>query len=149
MPVFNTISLNESISGSLFGQKIAASLLSILAGSALFLAAIGLYGVMAYSVAQRTNEIGIRAALGAQPTDILRLVARESLTFALAGLAAGSVMAIALSRLVSAMLVHVSPFDPTIYAVVVAFTIFIALAATAIPARRAMRVDPMVALRYE
>ncbi len=149
VPVFNTISLNESIAGSLFGQKIAASLLSVLASSALLLAAIGLYSVMAYSVAQRSNEIGIRMVLGAKPADIVRIVAREGLSFALTGLAVGSVVAIALTRLVSGMLVNVSPSDPSIYATVVAFTILIALAATAIPAWRAMRVDPMVAIRFE
>ncbi len=149
VPVFNTTSLNESIAGSLFGQKIAATLLSVLAGSALLLASIGLYGVMAYSVAQRTNEIGIRMALGARPADILLMVARESLAFAVAGLGVGCVGAIALTRLISTMLVRVSPTDPGIYALVGAFTILIALAATAIPARRAMHVDPMVALRFE
>jgi predicted permease len=149
VPVFNTISLKESIAGSLFGQKIAATLLSVLAGSALLLATIGVYGVMAYSVAQRTNEIGIRMALGARPADIVRMVARDGLVFALAGLAVGFIVAIGLTRLVAAMLVHVSPSDPTIYACVGVFTILMALAATAIPARRAMRVDPMVALRFE
>jgi predicted permease len=149
VPVFNTISLNESVGGALFGQRIAASLLSVLAGSALLLAAIGLFGVMAYSVAQRTNEIGIRVTLGAQRKDVLRLVARASLQFALAGLAVGAIVALGLTRLVGTMLVHVSPSDPATYILVGAFTILIALAATAIPARRAMQVDPMVALRHE
>jgi len=149
VPVFNTISLNDSIAGSLFGQKIVATLLSVLAGASLLLACIGLYGVMAYSVAQRTNEIGIRVTLGAQPLDILKTVARDGLIFTLAGLVIGSIAAMAATRILSSMLVAVSPADPTVYAAVTAFTIFIAIGATAIPACRALRVDPMVALRYE
>jgi predicted permease len=149
LPVFNTISLNESIAGSLFGQKIAATLLSVLAGASLLLASIGLYGVMAYSVAQRTNEIGIRVTLGAQPLDILKTVARDGLIFTLAGLVIGSICAMIATRMLAAMLVAVSPADPSVYAAVTVFTIIIAVAATAIPAYRALRVDPVVALRDE
>jgi predicted permease len=149
VPVFNVISLNDSIAGSLFGQRIAATLLSVLAGVSLLLASIGLYGVMAYSVAQRTNEIGIRVTLGAQPADILKTVARDALIFSLTGLVIGSAIAVAATRMLSAMLVAVSPTDPVVYLAVTAFTILIAVAATAVPALRALRVDPMVALRYE
>jgi len=149
VPVFNITTLNESIVGSLFGQKIAATLLSVLAGASLLLASIGLYGVMAYSVAQRTNEIGIRVTLGAQPWDILKTVARDGLIFTLAGLLIGSICAMIATRVLASMLVAVSPADPSVYAAVTVFTIIIAVAATAIPAYRALRVDPMVALRYE
>ncbi len=149
VPVFNTSSLNDSIAGSLFGQKIAATLLSVLAGAALLLACIGLYGVMSYSVAQRTNEIGIRVTLGAQPADILKTVARDGLIFTAAGLAIGSLAAFAATRMLASMLVAVSPADPSVYGAVALISIFIAFAATAIPAYRALRVDPMVALRYE
>jgi putative ABC transport system permease protein len=149
VPVFNTTSLSESIAGSLFGQKIAATLLSVLAGASLLLASIGLYGVMAYSVAQRTNEIGIRVTLGAQPWDILKTVARDGLIFTFAGLVIGSIGAMIGTRMLASMLVVVSPADPSVYAAVTLFTIVIAVAATAIPAYRALRVDPMVALRYE
>ena len=149
VPVFNVISLNDSIAGSLFGQRIAATLLSVLAGASLLLACVGLYGVMAYSVAQRTNEIGIRVTLGAQPVDILKTVARDGLIFTAAGLAIGSLAAYAATHMISSMLVAVSPADPSVYAAVTVFTILIAIAATAIPAYRALRVDPMVALRYE
>jgi predicted permease len=149
VPVFNAMPLEEYIAASLFPQKIAASLLGTLGSVALLLAAIGLYGVMAYSVAQRTNEIGIRVALGARPLDVLRMILRESMVLALPGLAVGSLLAIALARVVSASLVEVSPRDPAIYAAAAAFTILITLGAAAGPARRAARVDPMVALRYE
>jgi predicted permease len=149
IPIFNVSSLDDSIAGSLFGQKIAANLLTVIAGAALLLACIGLYGVMAYAVAQRTNEIGIRVSLGAQPADILKAVARQAVTFALSGLVVGSLAAIAAMRVASSMLFSVSPEDPTVYALVAASTILIALVAAAVPAHRALRVDPVVALRYE
>jgi ABC-type antimicrobial peptide transport system permease subunit len=149
VPVFSAMPLEEYIAASLFPQKIAASLLGALGSVALLLAAIGLYGVMAYSVAQRTNEIGIRVALGAQPLDVLRMIIRESMALALPGLVAGSLLAIAMARVVSASLVEVSPRDPAIYAAAAVFIILITLGAAAGPARRAAKVDPMVALRYE
>ena len=149
VPVFNAMPLEEYIAASLFPQKIAASLLGTLGSVALLLAAIGLYGVMAYSVAQRTNEIGIRVALGAKPLDVLRMILRESMVLALPGLVVGSLLATALARLVSASLVEVSPKDPAVYAAAAAFTVLITLFAAVGPARRAAKVDPMVALRYE
>ena len=141
--------MTEYISASLFGQKIAASLLSVLGGVSLLLAAVGLYSVMAYSVAQRTNEIGIRIALGAQPGQVLSLVLRQALKLALAGLVLGSAMAAATARLISAALAAVSPADPIVYLGAAAFASLIALLASAIPAWRALRVDPMVALRSQ
>jgi predicted permease len=149
VPVFSAMPLEEYIGASLFAQRIAASLLGTLGSVALLLAAIGLYGVMAYSVAQRTNEIGIRVALGAQPVHVMRMIVRECLTLALPGLLLGSLLAVALARLVSASLVEVSPRDPAIYAAAAIFTVLVALCAAANPARRAAKVDPMVALRYE
>jgi putative ABC transport system permease protein len=149
VPVFSAMPLEEYIGASLFAQRIAASLLGTLGSVALLLAAIGLYGVMAYSVAQRTNEIGIRVALGAQPVHVMRMIVRECLTLALPGLLLGSLLAVALARLVSASLVEVSPRDPAIYAAAAIFTVLVALCAAVNPARRAAKVDPMVALRYE
>jgi len=149
LPVFNATSLSEYITASLFGQKIAANLLTVLAGIGLLLAAVGLYGVMAYSVAQRTNEIGIRMTLGAQRRDVLGMVVRQGLTYVLPGLVAGMFLAIVLARVASATLVAVSPSDPGAYGFAAVFTILIAAGSTAIPAWRAMRVDPMVALRHE
>jgi predicted permease len=149
VPVFGAISLNDYIAGSLFGQRITASLLSVLGGVGLLLAAIGLYSVMGYSVAQRTNEIGIRVALGAQSRDVLRLIVWQGIVFALAGLAIGSLAAAALARVVATALIAVSPTDPLIYGAAAVFTVLIALASTAFPAWRAVRVDPLAALRYE
>jgi predicted permease len=147
--IFDAEPMTEYVAASLFGAKIAASLLSVLSGLGLLLAAIGLYSVMAYSVAQRTSEIGIRVTLGAQPRDIMRLVFRQGIGFALAGLLVGSLVAAALARVISAMLVGVSPADPLVYAAATAFTILVALASAAIPAWRALRVDPAVALRWQ
>jgi predicted permease len=149
MTVFDAEPMTEYVAASLFGAKIAASLLSVLSGLGLLLAAIGLYSVMAYSVAQRTGEIGIRVTLGAQPRDIMRLVIQQGVTFAFAGLVVGSLAAAALARVVSAMLVGVGPADPAVYAAAAAFTVFVALVSAAIPAWRALRVDPAVALRWQ
>jgi predicted permease len=149
VPVFDTISMNEAVAGSLYGQKIAASLLSVLGGVALLLAAIGLYSVMGYSVAQRTNEIGIRVTLGAQASDVLRMIVWQGMIFALAGLTIGSLVAVALARVVSTALVNVSPADPAIYGAAAIFAIMIALVSTAFPAWRAVRLDPLAALRHE
>jgi predicted permease len=145
----NLTTLQEFILQSLFSIKIAADLLTILAGTAIFLTAIGLYSVMAYSVARRTNEIGIRMSLGARATDILGMVVGQGLLLGFAGLSAGAVVAVTLAPLLRSSLVSVSPADPAVYAAAAGFALVIVIAATAIPARRAMRVDPMVALRYE
>ncbi len=145
----DTEPLTEYISAALFGQRVGALLLSVLGSMALLLAAVGLYSVMAYSVAQRTAEIGIRMTLGARPADVMSLVIRQGLGMAVAGLLAGTVMAAALARVLSAALVNVSPVDPTVYLAAAVFTVLIALASAALPAWRALRVDPMVALRYQ
>jgi len=149
LTIFDAEPMTEYVAASLFGAKIAASLLSVLSGLGLLLAAIGLYSVMAYAVAQRTGEIGIRVTLGAQPRDIMSLVIRQGLAFAAVGLVVGSLAAAALGRAVSAMLVGVGPADTQVYAVAAAFTALIALASAAIPAWRALRVDPAVALRWQ
>jgi predicted permease len=147
LPVFNAMPLTEFISAALFGQKIAANLLSVLGGVALVLAAVGLYGVMAYTVVQRTNEIGIRMALGAQHNDVIGLVLREGMGYAAVGFCAGTLVAAGLARLAKAWLTGVSPADPASYALVALFTVTVALVSTAIPAWRAQRVDPIEALR--
>ncbi len=149
LTVFDAEPMTEYVAASLFGAKIAASLLSVLSGLGLLLAAIGLYSVMAYAVVQRTGEIGIRVTLGAQPRDIMRLVIRQGLAFAATGLVVGSLAAAALTRAVAAMLVGVSPADAQVYAVAAAFTALVTLASAAIPAWRALRVDPAVALRWQ
>lgn len=149
VPVLQTAVLSDYIAQSMFAQRIAATLLGVLAGVALLLAAIGLYGVMAYAVAQRTHEIGIRVALGAQPGAVMRMILGAALLLAAIGVGAGSIIAIAASRLVATSLVFVKPTDMGIYVAAWSFAVAIALAAAAIPARRAMRVDPIVALRCE
>ncbi len=149
LTIFDAAPMTEYIAGSLFGPKIAANLLSVLSGVGLLLAAIGLYSVMAYSVAQRTGEIGIRVTFGAQPRAVLRMVVWQAMQFALTGLVAGVLLAAALVRLVSSALVSISPADPAVYAAAAVFTVLIALASTAIPALRAVRIDPMVALRQQ
>ena len=149
LTIFDAEPMTEYISASLFGAKIAASLLSVLSGLGLLLATIGLYGVMAYSVAQRTSEIGIRVTLGAQPRDIMQMVIRQGMGFAVAGLFVGALVASALARVVSSVLVAVSPTDPLVYSLAGVFTIIITLIAAAVPAHRALRVDPMEALRFE
>jgi predicted permease len=149
LTLFDAEPMTEYIGGSLFGAKVAATLLTVLSGVGLLLAAIGLYSVMAYSVAQRTSEIGIRVTLGAQPLEVLRMVLWQGMAFALAGLVAGSLVAAALARVVSSTLASVSPADPAIYAAAAAFTVLVGLASMAIPAWRAVRIDPITALRQQ
>lgn len=149
LTIFDAEPMNEYVAASLFGTKIAATLLGVLSTLGLLLAAMGLYSVMAYSVAQRTAEISIRVTLGAQPREVMRLVLRQGMIFALGGLFVGFLASAALARLVSAMLVTVSPADPLVYAAAAAFTLLIALASMAIPVWRALRVDPAVALRSQ
>jgi predicted permease len=149
MMIFDSMPMTEYISASLYGQKVGAVLLNVLGALALLAAAIGLYSVMAYSVAQRTAEIGIRMTLGAPPRDLLLLVLRQGLGFALAGLAVGTLVAAALARMIAAVLVGVSPADPTVYAGAAAIIVAIALVSSAVPAWRALRVDPMTTLRCQ
>ena len=147
--LFDAVPLSEYISQSLFGQKVAASLLSVLGAVALLLASIGLYSVMAYSIGRRTHEIGIRMAIGAEPRHVLRLAIRQGMTYALAGLLIGVALAAALAHLASAALIGVSPNDPLIYGAVAAFLAGLSLLASWIPAWRASRIDPMLALRCQ
>ncbi len=127
-------------------QRLLFSLFSLVA---LIMSAAGIYGVMAYFVAMRTREIGIRLALGAQRHDVLKLVLRTGMILAVTGLTLGLASAFALSRLMSTLLFEVAPTDPVTFVAVAAFLILVALLACYIPARRAMKVDPLVALRNE
>jgi putative ABC transport system permease protein len=142
-------SMDDIVSGSVAQPRFASQILGLFAVLALLLAAIGLYGLIAYTVSQRTHEIGIRMALGAKPRDVLKLVIGQGLKLALAGAAIGIVGALALTRLMQGLLFQVSPTDPLTFIGVTVLLTIVALAASYLPARRAMRVDPMIALRYE
>ena len=149
LTIFDAEPMTEYIAASLFGAKIAATLLSVLSGAGLLLAAMGLYGVLAYSVAQRTQEIGLRMALGASAVDVLKLVVWQGLQLTFVGVVVGTVVALVSGRFLSSLLYAVRPADPFTFVAVSLVLTAIALLACAIPVRRATRIDPMVALRYE
>jgi predicted permease len=146
---FEVFTLSDYIGAAWFAQKIGAALLGVLGTLALLLAALGLFSVMAYSVSQRTQEIGIRMALGAQMIDVLRPIVGQSLRLAMAGIGIGLVLSFALTRLVASQLLGVSATDPLIFVGVSCLLCAAALAASIIPARRAIKVDPLIALRAE
>jgi putative ABC transport system permease protein len=141
--------MTSRVDESLAPQRFDLSLLALFAALAIFLAAVGVYGVLSYSVAQRSHEIGVRIALGAQPASVLAMVIREGLRLSLAGAAIGVVAALLLTRLMASLLYGVTARDPITFAGVVALICFVSALACYMPARRASKVDPMVALRYE
>jgi putative ABC transport system permease protein len=149
LPVTRVETMSEMAASSFTARRFNMSLLSLFAGLALVLAAIGIYGVMSNAVTQRTQEIGIRLALGASTVDVLRLIIRNGLTLVIVGVAIGLVGAFALTRLMTTLLFGVAPTDGLTIGVVSAVLIGVALLACFIPARRATKVDPLVALRYE
>jgi putative ABC transport system permease protein len=149
LPVYNLWSMNEVVSKSVVQPRFLALLLAVFSGIALFLAAIGIYGVMAYSVAQRTQEIGVRMALGARPLHVLRLVLKQSLVMLVIGTLIGLAGAFALTRLMQTLLFEITATDPLTYVSVIGLLTVVALLACYIPARRAAKVDPLIALRYE
>ncbi len=149
VPLFGVRTMAEHVALSLWQQRMAASLISAFGMLALALATLGLYGVVAHTVAQRTREIGVRMALGAHRDQILRLVLRQGLALALAGIAVGSTAGLAVARLMSGMLFGVSTLDPWNLFTVALALVLVTLLASYVPARRAASVDPIVALRYE
>ena len=147
--VYGAETMSDVIADSLAEKRFAMELLGVFAVLAVILSAVGIYGVISYIAAQRTQEIGIRMALGAEKGSVLRMVLREAGVMALIGVGIGLVAAFALTRLMASILFGVSTHDPLTYVGVAALLMLVALAACYIPARRAARVDPMVALRYE
>jgi putative ABC transport system permease protein len=148
-PVFDVHTMREVRAISLALYSFSSVMLGIFAGVALLLAAIGIYGVMFYAVTQRTQEIGIRMALGARALDVLKLVVKNGMSLALIGVAVGLAGAYALTRLLASLLFEVTPTDLVTFLIVTLGLLLIALLACYIPARRATKVDPLVALRYE
>jgi predicted permease len=149
LPLFDVKTQSEQIQGSLFQERLIARLSSFFGGLSLLLACIGLYGLLSYEVARRTREIGVRMALGARPGDVLRFIVRQGIALSTGGAVLGILGAFAATRYLASLLYGVRPDDPLTFVAVSLLLGVVALAACYIPARRAMRVDPMVALRYE
>ena len=149
LPVYNLETMQGRVLDSLAQSRFSTMLLTVFGAIALLLAALGVYGVISYGVAQRTQEIGIRMALGARHADVLSLVVRHGAALAAVGLAVGLAGALALSGLLGSLLFRVSPTDPPTFATGMIVLTAVAVLAAALPARRAARTDPMVALRSE
>jgi putative ABC transport system permease protein len=149
LPISQVITMDEVVAAANAQPRFEMLLLGIFGAVALLLAAVGIYGVMSYAVSRRTHEIGIRVSLGASRADVVLLVIRQGMVLALIGSAVGIVAALGLSRLMKSLLYGVKPIDPLIFCGVTILLMIVAVAASYLPARRAMRVDPMIALRYE
>jgi putative ABC transport system permease protein len=148
-PIYNVRTMDEIRAQSVAPERLNLTLLSIFAGIALLLAVVGIYGVMSYTVTQRTHEIGIRMAIGAQPRDVFKMVIGQGMTLALIGVALGLVSAFGLTRLMATMLFGIEPTDPATFGSIALLLTGVALVACYIPGRRATKVDPVVSLRYE
>jgi putative ABC transport system permease protein len=149
IPVFGVRTMDELVAKYLAQRKFALELLGVFAGVALLLASIGIYGVMAYTFSRRTNEIGIRMAMGAQRGDIFKIAVAEGALIVAFGLSAGLASSLVLTRFLQTMLFGVNPTDPFTFAAISGLLAAVAMAACFVPARRATRVDPLVALRHE
>jgi putative ABC transport system permease protein len=149
LPLYDIKTTRQLLAETLAARRFTLWLSGLFAALALVLAVIGIYGVIAYSVSQRTRELGIRLALGAQPGEVLKLVVGQGMRLALAGVGIGLAAAFALTRLMLSLLFGVSATDPLTFIMIALLLMAVALAACFVPARRATKVDPMVALRYE
>jgi putative ABC transport system permease protein len=149
IPVFAVRTLNEVVAKSLADRRFALTILAVFAGVALLLASIGIYGVMAYTFSQRTHEIGVRVALGAQRSDILRMALGEGMLLVAVGLGVGLIGAAIVTRFLRSMLFSVTATDPLTFASIALLLAAVALLACFIPAQRATQVDPLVALRED
>jgi predicted permease len=149
LPVFGAQTLNQTVSESLSQRRFSMEMVALFALTALLLAGLGIYGVISYMVSERTHEIGIRLALGAQKQNIIRMVVGQGLTLAIAGAGAGLIGALIVSQLMAGLLFGVRPTDPIMFGSVALLLVGVALLACYVPARRAIRVDPMIALRHE
>jgi putative ABC transport system permease protein len=145
----NVGTMDQAMARSMAGDRLTAVLLGTFAGLALVLAAVGLFGVLSYAMAQRNRELGIRLALGAQRADVLRLVARETVPMVASGVIIGLIAALGLTRFVRSMLYEIQPNDPATFAAVAITLAVVALVAALVPARRASRVDPVIAIRND
>jgi len=147
IPLYRVATMEESVSTAAAQSRFQTLLLGCFAGMALLLSAVGLYAVLSYMVAQRTGEIGVRMALGAQRADVLSLIVRRGLVLALTGIGIGLAAAALLTRFMAGMLYGIQPFDPLTFAVVAALLLVVSMAASCAPAYRAARLDPMETLR--
>ena len=148
-PVSNVRTMDQVFAAAISQERFQTLMLGLFAGLALLLACVGLYGVISYSVVQRTHEIGVRMALGAQPVDVLRLVIRQGLLLTFTGLGVGLVAGMFATRVLTDMLFGVTPRDPLTFMGVPVLLLLVALLACYVPARRATRIDPLPALRSE
>jgi ABC-type antimicrobial peptide transport system permease subunit len=147
LPVFGVTSMDEVLDASLASRRFSANLVAGFAAMALLLASIGIYGLLAYMVGQRSREIGLRLALGAQRADVLRLVLRKGVVLAALGIVAGLIFSASTASLMASLLYGVRPHDPAVFLMVPLLLLVVAVAASYIPAWRATKVDPIVALR--
>ena len=149
LPVSNIKFMDEIVAGTVAQPRLYALLIGIFAGLALLLAAMGIYGVMSYSVVQRTHEIGVRMALGAQRRDVMKLIVKQGMWLALVAIAIGLVLAFATTRVIQSLLFGVSSTDPVTFIGIPLLLALVMMIACYLPARKATKVDPLVAMRYE